>query len=278
MAERQGEGEARDFTWTAGTIALSSVAAVYVALLLAAPLLGLFGKAAQAGIFEVAAEIVKPQALDALLRTALLTVFAVLVNTAAGIALGVLLARHRFFGRRFLDVLLDMPIALPPVMIGFAFVLVFGRAGVFAPLLDFLGIKVIFSFTGLLLAALFVTLPFTAREVANVLNELGTSEEEAAATLGASSWQTFLYVTLPNIRNALTYGVMLTTARSLGEFGAVLVLGGAITGKTQTATTFIYTAMEERMETAAYGLSLVLVAASMAIILLLQVKKRKSWL
>jgi len=143
-----------------------------------------------------------------------------------------------------------------------AFLLVFGREGWLEPALEAGGWKVTFAFPGLVLATLFVTFPFTLREVGYVLEELGTEEEAAAATLGASSWQTFWRVTLPNIRYGLGYGVILTTARALGEFGAVLVLGGAISGHTQTATTFIYNALEERQEPAAYSVALVLARAS----------------
>jgi sulfate transport system permease protein len=127
------------------------------------------------------------------------------------------------------------------------------------------GIKVLFAFPGLVLGTLFVALPFTVREVAYVLEEIGTSEEEAAATLGASPWQTFFRVTLPNIRIGLSYGLLMTVARSLGEFGAVLVLGGSISNETQTATTFIHDAIEERKTAGAYGMALVLALLSVAL-------------
>jgi sulfate transport system permease protein len=139
-----------------------------------------------------------------------------------------------------------------------------------------MGLKVVFSFPGLVIATLFVTLPYTVREVTYVLDEIGTSEEEAAITLGASPWHTFWRVTLPNIRLALGYGLLMTAARSLGEFGAVLVLGGSISGQTQTATTFIHDAIEERALPSAYGMAIVLAAMSVALLLILEwVKGRR---
>ena len=161
-------------------------------------------------------------------------------------------------------------------MTGLAFLLLFGRSGWFQPLFEPLGLRVAFAFPGLILATLFVTLPFTLREVALVLEELGTTEEDAAATLGASAWQTFLRVTLPNFRHGLTLGATLTVARALGEFGAVLVLGGAIANKTQTATTFIYAAVEERHEAAAYGMAMLLAAASVALLTVLQRQRARA--
>ena len=145
-------------------------------------------------------------------------------------------------------------------------------------MLQALGIKIVFSFPGIVLGTLFVTLPYTVREVAYVLDEIGTSEEEAAMTLGASVLQTFFLVTLPNIRLALGYGLLMTSARALGEFGAVLVLGGSITGHTQTATTFIHDAIEERQLAEAYGMALVLALFSVVLLLGLEWSKKRKHL
>jgi sulfate transport system permease protein len=166
--------------------------------------------------------------------------------------------RYRFPGRALLSALADLPLAISPVMIGLAFVLLVGRDGLLAAPLAAAGIKVLFAYPGLLIGTLLVTMPYCVREVAYVLEEIGTSEEEAAATLGASPMQTFVRVTLPNIRTGLGYGLLMTTARALGEFGAVLVLGGSISHETQTATTFIHDAIEERNTAAALGMALVL--------------------
>jgi sulfate transport system permease protein len=216
-----------------------------------------------------------PAARQGLLLTLVLAAIAVLANGVAGIAGALVMVRQRFLARRVLDALVDMPLAVSPVMTGLAFLLVFGRGGWLEPTLDILGLKVTFAFPGLVLATLFVTFPFTLREVAYVLEELGTDEEQAAVTLGASSWQTFWLVTLPNIRFGLGYGIVLTLARALGEFGAVLVIGGAISGRTQTATTFIYNALEERQEPAAYSMALVLALTSIALLVVIESLKRR---
>lgn len=244
-----------------------------LAVLLVVPLVSLAVTVAS-DLPEVLEVLSGGQALRALALSAGVAVVCVGVNTCVGIAGALVLVRQRFAGRRVLDAFIDLPLALSPVMTGLAFLLLFGRSGVVRPLLDGLGVQVAFAPLGVLLATLFVTLPFTLREVALVLEELGDSEEQAASTLGASPWQTFWRVTLPNIRGGLTLGTTLTLARALGEFGAVLVVGGAIANKTQTATTFIHAAVEERQEPAAYGMALLLAAAAIALLAFLQHQKR----
>lgn len=199
---------------------------------------------------------------------------ALVVNGVVGIIGGVVLVRQRFFGRRLLDGLVDLPLAISPVMTGLGFLLLFGRNGIFSPVLEALGWQVAFAVPGAIIATLFVTLPFMIREVALVLHEVGTVEEEAAATLGASSAQTFWRVTLPKIRHGVVIGSTLTVARALGEFGAVLVLGGAIAHQTMTATTFIHAAIEARQAPAAYGMALLLAALSIGLLAVLQRQKR----
>jgi sulfate transport system permease protein len=247
----------------------------YLGLILLLPLGAMAVRALQAGpevLLEVFAD---PAAREGLRLTLILAFVAVVANGFFGVAAGLVLVRHRFFGRRLLDTLVDLPLAVSPVMTGLAFLLVFGRGGWLEPWLAWADIKVTFAFPGLVLATLFVTFPFTLREVAYVLIELGSDEEEAAVTLGASPWQTFRLVTLPNLRFGLGYGLVLTLARALGEFGAVLVIGGAISGQTQTATTFIYNALEERQEAAAYGMALILATASVLFLLVLEWIKRQ---
>lgn len=239
------------------------------------PLWAIVSQLAGTGIGTILRKLSTPEAIHVMKMTAALTGIAVAANAVVGVGGALVLIRQRFMGRRILNSFVDLPLAVSPVMTGLAFLLVFGRGGLLAPLLDRLGWKVIFSFPGLVMAVLFVTLPFTIREVSHVLQEIGTSEEESAATLGASPWQTFRSVTLPNIRDGLGFGVTLTVARALGEFGAVLVLGGAIAGRTQTATTFIYTSLEERNETEAYGMALLLAVTSMAVLVLLECLKRR---
>lgn len=260
--------------WSPGRISLLAAVLVYLGVVLLTPLLALLVEVCRLGPGDAMSALTSDHALRSLGITALAAGVSIVVNVVFGIGAGIVIARQRFFGRRLVDGLIEMPLAISPVMIGLAFILVFGRGGVLAPLLEALDLKVIFSLPGVIIATLFVTLPFTAREVAGVLREIGTSEEQAATTLGASRWQTFWFVTIPNLRGALSCGVTLTAARSFGEFGAVLVLGGAIAGQTQTATTYIYAAMEERQEAGAYGMSLVLALLSIALLMLLERIKR----
>jgi sulfate transport system permease protein len=249
---------------------LLALVLAYLGLILALPLGALGWRVLASGLSPLAEAFTDPSARQGLVLTLVLAAIALLANGLVGIGAALVLVRHRFLGRGVLDVLVDLPLAVSPVMTGLAFLLVFGRGGWLTPWLDLAGIKVSFAFPGLVLATLFVTFPFTLREVAYVLMELGSDEEEAAVTLGASPWQAFRLVTLPNIRHGLGYGLVLTLARALGEFGAVLVIGGAISGQTQTATTFIYNALEERQEAAAYGMAMVLAAASVAFLLALE--------
>jgi sulfate transport system permease protein len=249
---------------------LFGAVAAYLALVLFAPLAALCARLVSLGIGDVLASVAQAEPLAALGRSLLLVLLALLINGVLGVLGAIVLVRHRFPGRELLDTLVDVPLAVSPVMVGLAYLLVFGRNGWAAPLLEPLGVRVAFAFPGLLLATLFVTLPFVVREVGYVLEELGTDEEQAARTLGASRWQTFRRITLPNVAGGLGYGLTLTAARALGEFGAVLVVGGAITGSTDTATTLIYAAVEERQTALAYGLAALLAAASMALLLVLE--------
>lgn len=217
---------------------------------------------------EVVAALVTPTARNALLLSLGVALACIVLNGVFGVAGAVVLVRQRFVGRRLLDAFVDLPLALSPVMTGLGFLLVFGRNGLLQPLLG--GVQVAFAWPSVLLATLFVTLPFTLREVALVLEEIGDAEEQAAATLGASAWQAFRRVTLPNVRGSLVVGTTLTAARALGEFGAVLVVGGAIANRTETATTFVHSAVEERQEPAAYGMALLLAAAAIALLFVLQ--------
>lgn len=248
------------------------VVALVVAFLLTVvvlPLGAIVVTVAQAPLAALAG-LSEPEALSALGLSIVLAAVAFVVNGVVGVGGALVLVRQRFRGLRLLDALVDLPLAVTPVTTGLGFLLLFGRTGLFGPWLDALGLRVAFAFPGLVVATLFVTVPFTLREVALVLEALGTAEEEAAATLGASAWQTFLRVTLPNVRHAFVAGSTLTVARALGEFGAVLVLGGSVALHTETATTFIHGAIEERAEPEAYGMALALVAASVALLALLE--------
>lgn len=238
----------------------------YLGVVLLLPLAALAAKALASGGGEMWAALSAPEARGALLRSLALVLIALLVNGTLGTAAALVLVRQRFAGRRLFDALVDLPLALSPVMVGLAVLLLFGRDGWLAPVMDALGLRMAFAFPGLAFCTLLVTLPFTIREVGYVLEEQGAGDEEAAVTLGASPWQTFRLVTLPNVRQGLNFGLVLTVARALGEFGAVLVVGGSIAGRTDTATTFIYAAVEERQEAAAYGMALLLAAASLLLL------------
>lgn len=241
----------------------------WLAVLLVVPLAALVWNVA--GSFgDVVVALTTPAALRALALSLVIALACIVLNGIFGVAGAVVIVRHRFVGRRVLDAFVDLPLALSPVMTGLGFLLVFGRTGVLRPVLEGLGVQIVFAWPSVLLATLFVTLPFALREVALVLEEVGDSEEQAAATLGASAWQTFRRVTLPNVRGGLVIGTTLTAARALGEFGAVLVVGGAIANRTETATTFIHGAIEERQEPAAYGMALLLAAAAIALLFILQ--------
>lgn len=242
---------------------------VWLGALLLVPL-GALLVAVGGALGEVAAALARPETWAALALSGGVALACIVLNGVFGVAGALVLVRQRFAGRRALDALVDLPLALSPVMTGLAFLLVFGRTGVLRPVVEGVGLDVAFAWPGVLLATLFVTLPFTLREVALVLEEVGDTEEQAAATLGAGPVQTFWRVTLPNIRGGLIIGATLTTARALGEFGAVLVLGGGIAHRTQTATTYIHTMLEERQEPAAFGMALLLAAAATALLLFLQ--------
>lgn len=259
-----------------GRLALMLVVLAYLGVVLIAPLAALAAQLGKLGLRPMVHSLVQPTALAALRMSLLLTVIATAVNAVVGTLGAIAVTRHRFLGRALINALADLPLAVSPVMIGLAFMLLVGRDGWFAPMFDASHIKVLFAFPGLLIATLFVTLPFTLREIAYVLEEIGTSEEEAAATLGASAWQTFFRVTLPNIRLGLGYGLLMTVARSLGEFGAVLVLGGSISQETQTATTFILDAMDERALGSACGMALLLASISVGLWLALEAVKRNA--
>lgn len=263
-------------TWTPARVLLLAAVVLYLGLVLGVPIGALLWEATQQGLRPLLQGVLSPAALQALARSLELTAIAVIANGIFGIAAALVFVRYRFRGWRFLEALVDVTFAVSPVMTGLAFLLLFGRNGWLAPLTSGLHLTVAFSFPGLVLATVFVTLPFTVREVSHVLHQIGDEEEQAAATLGATRFQAFRSVTLPNIRHALTVGLTLTAARAMGEFGAVLVLGGAIAGRTQTATTFIYGATEERQEPAAFGMAIVLALTSVVLLVVLEHFKNRS--
>jgi sulfate transport system permease protein len=255
---------------------LIALAVLYAGVLLLGPLLALVSGAFAKGAAAFFEQLTSPDALNALKLTLLFALGATAVNTVLGICAAWLLVRDDFPGRRFLNGLVDLPFAVSPVIAGFMIILLFGRNGWFTPITDALGIKVVFAFPAMLLATIFVSLPFVIREVMPVLVQIGTDQESAAYTMGASPWQAFRHVTLPGVRWGVLYGVSLTFARSIGEFGAILVVSGSVSRLTETATLFIFRALDDRNEVGAYAVALVLAAISFALLMAMELLKRRT--
>jgi sulfate transport system permease protein len=250
-----------------GRLALRSAALSYLALLLVAPVGFVFYRTFEHGLAPAWHAVTTPEALHAFWLTVLMVAVAVPANTVFGVVMAIALVRHRFPGKALLNAMIDLPFAVSPVIIGLALILVYGEGGWFGSWLAARGIQVIFATPGMILATIFVSLPFVVREVAPVLREIGTEQEQAAATLGASSFQAFRRVTLPAIRWGLAYGVVLATARALGEFGAVSVVSGKLQGQTETLTLFVEQRFEQFDLTGAYAASVVLALLALTTLL-----------
>lgn len=217
-----------------GKIVLISIAILYLSLLLFVPLIAIFVKAFEQGAEVYFAAITESDALSAIRLTLLTVLVVVPLNTIFGIAAAWAVTKFRFKGKQVLLSLLELPFAISPVIAGLVFILLFSPRGILGPWLVEHGIKIIFSVPGIIIATIFVTLPFVARELIPVMQAQGSSEEEAAVSLGANGWQMFWRVTLPNIKWGLLYGMILCNARAIGEFGAVSVVSGRIRGMTNT--------------------------------------------
>ena len=247
---------------------LRFVALGYLLVLLAAPVAMVFYRAFQHGLGPVWSSLTTSEARSAIEVTLIVAISAVVLNTVFGVGTALLLVRRRFPGRHLLDVLVDLPQAVSPIVVGLALILVYGKFGFFGSWIERNGIKIIFSLPGMALATAFVSLPLVVRSVAPVLAEIGDEQEQAARTLGASSWQTFRRITLPSIRDALAYGVVLSLARSLGEYGAVTVVSGHVIGKTLTLTLFIDERLENFDQPAAYSAAVLLAIIAMGSLLI----------
>jgi sulfate transport system permease protein len=255
--------------------ALRTVALGYLALLLVLPVGFVFFKTFENGFGAAWDSVTTPAAQNAFWLTIQLTAIAVPLNTVFGVLAALVIVRQRWRGRAFFNALLDLPFAVSPVVVGLSLLLLYGRGGWFGDWLLENGIRVVFSFPGMVLATIFVSLPFVVREVIPVLREVGTDQEQAAETLGASPWQAFWRVTLPAIRWGVAYGVVLTTARALGEFGAVSVVSGHIVGQTQTLTLHVEERFEHFDVTGAYAASLVLALLALLTLLSMNLLRRK---
>jgi sulfate/thiosulfate transport system permease protein len=230
----------------------------YLAVLLVAPVGLVFWRTFEHGFSPAWHAVTTHDARHAFWLTILIALIAVPANTVFGVALALAIVRRRFPGKGLVNAVVNLPLALSPVVVGLALLLLYGRLGWFGPFLERHGIHVVFALPSMILATIFVSLPFVVREVVPVLREIGTEQEQAASTLGASSFQTLVRITLPAIRWAIAYGVVLTTARCLGEFGAVSVVSGHLVGRTETATLYVQDQFEGFDLTGAYAASVLL--------------------
>lgn len=262
-------------TRTPTRIGLRIAAIVYVGLILLLPVGLLFWRTFENGVGEVWNQLTEPSAVHAFQITLIVAFWAVLGNTIFGLGVSLLLVRHEFPGKRILNAFIDLPFAVSPVVVGLALILVYGpHTSVGAWFAD-RGFDVIFAVPGMVIATIFVSLPLVAREVIPVLQEVGDDQEQAAWTLGASKVQTFRRVTLPAIRWALAYGVVLTLARALGEFGAVAVVSGNVIDKTQTAPLFVGSAYQNFNQQGAYSVAFALALIAILALVLLNLLGRK---
>ena len=250
---------------------LTALALVFVFLFLIVPLWVVFSEALSDGWRSYRAAVVDPYALSAIKLTLLVAGIAVPLNTLFGIAAAWCIAKFRFVGRSLLLSLIDLPFAVSPVISGLIFISLFGRVGVFGPWLAAHNIKIIFAVPGIVLVTTFVTFPFVARELIAFMEAQGSEEEEAAMVLGASGWQTFFRVTLPNIRWGLIYGIILCTARAMGEFGAVAVVTGGIEGQTNTIPLQVGSLYDDYQFTAAFAVASLLTLLGLVTLVVKQI-------
>ncbi|MDT5388794.1 MAG: sulfate/thiosulfate transport system permease protein [Mycobacterium sp.] len=208
-----------------------------------------------------------PAAVSALQLSLLIVAIVVPLNVLFGVPTALVLARNKFRGKSALQAVIDLPFAVSPVVVGVSLILLWGSAGALGFFENDLGIKVIYAFPGLVLASIFVTVPFVIREVEPVLHELGTDQEEAAATLGSQWWQTFWRITLPSIRWGLTYGIVLTIARTLGEYGAVIMVSSNLPGQSQTLTLLVSGRYDSGNEYGAYAVSTLLMGVAVIVLI-----------
>jgi sulfate/thiosulfate transport system permease protein len=255
---------------------LRGLALGYLGLLLLAPVGMIFYKTFEHGLGPPVEAMTSPEALHAIQLTLLMVAVAVPLNTIFGVGCALLLVRRRWRGNAIIDGIINLPFAISPIVIGLSLFLLYGDNGWFGPTLSEWGFQVLFSWPGMVLASIFVSLPFVVRETVPVLQEIGTEQEQAASTLGANSWQTFWRITLPAIRWGVAYGVVLTTARVLGEFGAVTIVSGSISGKTETMPLFVAKAFEQFQDEAAYAGAIVLALLALTTLLLMSVGGRRA--
>lgn len=257
-------------------IALVAIGIAYLSLVLYIPALNVFFQAFKNGVGPFLSNLTKPDFVHAVKLTVMLAAIAVPLNTVFGLCAAWAIARRRFPGRTLLLSIIDLPFAISPVVAGLMLVLLYGRQGWFGGWLQAHDIRVIFAFPGMMLATAFVSMPFVAREVIPVLEEAGVDQEEAAKTLGANDWQTFWRVTLPNIRWGLLYGLILTNARAMGEFGAVSVVSGNIGGKTQSLPLYVEETYKQYATESSYSAAVLLALLAVVTLVAKEIVERKT--
>jgi sulfate transport system permease protein len=259
-------------------LTLRFVALGYLVLLVAVPLTMIFYRTFEHGFTAFWEQVTTPAGISAISLSLVIVAVVVPLNVVFGVVTALALARGRFRGRRILETVVDLPFAVSPVVVGVSLILLWGVDGWFGDLAEH-GIRIIFSLPGMVIATIFVTLPFVVREVEPVLHEIGEEQEQAAATLGASWRQTFWRITLPAIRWGLLYGVVLTVARSLGEFGALIIVAGGVPGESQTLTLLVHARyIDDHNAFGAYAAATVLMGLALLTLFLMTLlsKKRES--
>jgi sulfate transport system permease protein len=254
------------------TLSVRALALLYLALLLLLPVAVVFWRTFEHGVGTALSFMTTPAAISALWLSVLIAVIAVPLNTIFGVGCALILARSKTRCRALLDAFIDLPFVVSPVIVGLALLLVYGQGGWFGGLFLNHGVRIIYALPGMVIATVFVSLPFVVREVAPVLREVGDEQEQAAATLGASSWQTFWRVTLPTIRWGVAYGIVLTTARALGEIGAVIVVSSNVSGSTLTLPLLVYQRDSQiggQVTTSVYAAATELAVLSVGVLLLM---------
>ena len=247
--------------------ALRLLAVGYVIILVVVPLGVMVLRTFEDGVAEFVESITSPEAITAITLSVEVAIQAVLINTIFGITVSLLITRYRFRGRNVLNALIDVPVSVSPVIAGLALILVYGNNGWFGGFLQNIGVQVIYSVPGIVLATCFVSLPLVVRELIPVLDEIGLEQEQAGRSLGASAWQRLWRLTLPSVRWALAYGVVLSLARALGEFGAVRVVAGNVLGSTQTMPLLAAQRYNDLDESGAFAISFVMVAIAICCII-----------
>ncbi|GEM34356.1 sulfate ABC transporter permease subunit CysW [Nocardia neocaledoniensis] len=256
-------------------LSLRTVALGYLFILLVLPLVIILWRTFERGIGAFLDSITTPAAISAFQLSMIIVAIVVPLNVVFGVITALALVRSKFPGRNLVQGIVDLPFAVSPVVVGVSLILLWGAGGWFGGL-ESLGFKVIFSLPGMVIATIFVTLPFVVREVEPVLHEIGDDQEQAAATLGASRWQTFWRITLPAIRWGLTYGVVLTVARALGEFGAVIMVSTALPGRSQTLTLLVHGRyINDHNTFGAYSAATLLMGMALVVLLLMTLLERK---